>query len=210
MPRKIYQTIGYLDYTQSLIVGGEKKRINFTGGHRVPYIRFGQFITKDKALQKALEAHELYNVSYKLIKVGEKSLIEPKVSLSLEEQLKEAREVNAKLQFEIEELSERTTADLSEELSEASKQVEEYSKQVAVLTGTVKEQEKTIKELKANIEVAEEEEVDIADAPTNMQAARQYLIKEHGQDIKTMKNGVDVLIVAEKCGVKFPNWNPKS
>lgn len=218
MSRKVYQCLGYLSYSHSLRLKEGTKYVQFTGGTRVPKRRFGLFVTEDKEIQKALEKDPLFNKSFKLIKIDDELIDKPKEELTIEQQLEKAREVNANLLLDIDKLKEGTT-DISPELEAAKDQVGKYKAQVEVLTGTVKSQKEAIEALESKVKGTSEKkeegnvndpDVDIADGPKNMQAARQYLIKKHGQDIKTMKNGEDVRAVAKKIGVQFPNWHWKA
>ena len=102
--RKVYESIGYLNYSHSIKLPDGKKRIQFTGGQSTPKIRFGKFVTNDKTIQKLLEADSLFNIAFKLLKVDNVLVNPPKVVLSIEAQLEAANELNANLQLKIEQI----------------------------------------------------------------------------------------------------------
>lgn len=210
--RKVYQTIGFLNVNHQLAVGGDQKTIAFTGGQRYPKITFGQYVTEDKSVQRALEADSQFNILFKLIKVDNVLLDKGKPVMNLQEQLDASMEINANLQLK---LSKMASGEEIPALKEAEALNVAYAKQVEELADAILKQKAIIAELENELEEEkpkhvtkdeEKPEFDIAKDVINMQQAREYLVKTHGQQASKLPNGITVRNKAKDLGVQFPNW----
>lgn len=208
--RKVYQVIGYLNTSIQIVVDGKKKRIEFRGGSRNPSVTHGKFVTEDKDVQKALESGKLFKTLYKLIKIDDK-LTEPiKKEVSPQAKIKQLTELNANLQQQVEQFEEEETQ--TDALKAKVKEVDAYkvmvteqAEEIKTLKAIVEDQKDALSKLKV-VEEPKEEGPKLFPDVLNMQAARDVLVKEYGQDIGKIPNGKAVLNKAKELKVSFPNW----
>jgi len=205
--RKVYQVIGYLNSSVQIVTGEGKKRIEFRGGSRSPKLTYGQFVTSDKVVQKALESNPLFNVRYKLIKIDGKRTEPLIIEVSAETKISQLTELNANLQQKISEFEEKEESD--GDCKDLEKELEGYKVQVTEQAGEISGLKDIITAFKEEIEELKqepEEELNIFPDVRNMQAARDVLVKEFAQDMSKLPNGAAVLNKAKTLKVQFPNW----
>lgn len=215
---KTYQSIRFteLHLTVYYTPKGEEKpvkaNVDFIGGSTYPRQQNGTFMTSDKDLIKYLEESKGFNRDYRLLYKDGKQVFEETEEETLEDKLKAANKLNTILSQQISNFTNGEDNPLNETLEQLEATVEEQAETIVKLQREIDSLKRDTPEKKVKEEKPKEEKVTELKAPgiINMQAARQYLIKEHGQDIKEMKNGKEVLLVAEKLGVTFPDWHPKS
>lgn len=206
MSRKVYQVIGFLNTTVQIMNGEHKIRIEFRGGSRHPKLTYGQYVTNDKNIQKALEANSLFNERYKLIKIDSKLTNPIKVEVSPQAKILALTELNANLEMKLSKIEEDGD---SPALKAKNKEIEGYKAQVVAQQDIIKDLKKTIEKLSTKApEEKEEEEVEtsVYKDVFNMQKAREVLVKKHGEDAAKLPNGVAVRNKAKDLGVSFPNW----
>lgn len=215
---KTYQSIRFSELHLTILVpsGKEKKKTNidFIGGSTYPLKSNGTYTTRDSDIQKALEKSPEFNKSYRLLFKEGKAVFKEESQLTVEEKLEAANKLNTLLSQQIANFKGGEDNPLAGDLEDANDTIETLDKIVEEQKLLLSEKDNEIAVLKqkaADEKVVEEKpevEIEKAEGPINMQAARKYLITKHGQDIKEMKNGVQVLNVAKKLGVEFPNWHP--
>lgn len=200
--RKVYNSIGFLNATTQIMVNGKKMTIEFRGGARYPKVTFGQFVTDDKDVQKALEKDKQFNKLYKLVKIDGEFTEPVKVVLSPEAQVKKLTELNANLQKELQDYKENGVPVEDKKIIEAYKiQVTEQAAEIEKLKGIVKELED-----KLGKEPVKEQEPNIYPDVLNMQGARDVLIKDFDVEVNRLPNRKAVLNKAKMLNVQFPNW----
>lgn len=219
---KTYQSIRFTELHLTIFVTRkdytepQKETVDFIGGSTYPRQANGTYTTNDKEIQAQLEKNDGFKKDYRLLfKDGNPVYKEP-ANKSVEDKLRDANKLNTVLSKQIKNFTDGDNSS-NEKLLEYETEIENLEVEVSSLKHQVKVALERIKELEdgfvdtINEKIPDEDQGPIkAEGIINMQAARQYLIKKHGQDIRTMKNGQEVLLVAKKLGIVFPDWHPKS